>query len=97
MDPIDLIRPLGMMIALLNIGLLLALLVIFIKSYIKIKSKFTLGLMIFATLMFLQKVGNILFFLRYSEFRVPKLGLPVFALSLLELLAYSALLWITWE
>jgi len=39
-----------------NIVLLLILLAIYIRSYIKIKSKFTLGLIIFAFLLLMQEV-----------------------------------------
>ena len=39
-----------------NIVLLLLLLAIYIRSYFKIKSKFTIGLMIFAFLLLMQEV-----------------------------------------
>ena len=94
---LELIRPFALLIGIVNMGLLLALLLIYFKSYRTIKSKFTLGLIIFASLMFLHKIGNILFIFRYNEFGVPRLGLPAFVLSLIELLAYSALLWISWD
>ena len=95
MDLVDLFRPLAMIIGLLNMGLLLGLLIIYIKSYRDIRSDFTLGLIIFATLMFLQKIGNIMFIFRYSEYHAPRMGMSVFVLSFIELCAYSALLWIS--
>ncbi len=39
-----------------NVVLLVLLLAIYVRSYTQIKSKFTLGLMIFASLLFLQAV-----------------------------------------
>ena len=94
---IEWIRPLALVVGFVNMGLLLALLLIYLKSYRTIRSKFTLGLIIFATLMLLHKVGNILFIFRNNEFGVPKLGLPASILILIELLAYSALLYISWD
>ena len=94
---LEFVRPFALLIGIVNMGLLLSLLLIYFKSYRSIRSKFTLGLIIFATLMLLHKIGNILFIFRYNEFGVPRLGLPAFILLLIEFFAYSALLWISWD
>ncbi|PPA79625.1 MAG: hypothetical protein C00003105_02084 [ANME-2 cluster archaeon HR1] len=54
-DPVF-ITNVKMIINTANIVLLLLLLAIYIRSYFKIKSKFTLGLMIFAFLLLMQEV-----------------------------------------
>ncbi len=54
-DPVF-IANVKMIINTANIVLLLLLLAIYIRSYFKIKSKFTLGLMIFAFLLLMQEV-----------------------------------------
>jgi hypothetical protein len=84
-------------LGLLNIILLLVLIYIYWNSYRKIKSKFTTGLLIFALLLLLQNVLFTAYFIIYSGFRGPGMGLPILTLNLTEFVALFTLVIITWE
>lgn len=84
-------------ISLGNIVLLILLLYIYWDNYKKIKSVFTLGLMIFAGLLLLQNIVFSGFLLFGPIFRIAELGLPLFILNITEFLALLTLLVITWK
>jgi hypothetical protein len=80
-----------------NICLLLALIYIYGNSFKKVKSKFTVGLLLFAILLLLQNVLFIGFLFIYQGFRGPGMDVPVFFLNVTQFIALSVLLWITLE
>ncbi len=80
-----------------NIVLLLLLLYVYWGNYKKIKSNFTLGLIMFAALLLLQNILFSSFLLFHQAFRVADLGLPLFILNITEFLALAILLIITWK
>ena len=80
-----------------NIVLLLLLLYVYWGNYRKIKSDFTLGLIMFAALLLLQNLLFSSFLLFHQAFRVAVLGLPLFVLNITEFLALAILLIITWK
>lgn len=85
------------LVSLANILLLIALLYIYWGSYKKIKSRFTLGLIMFAALLLLQNILFSSFLIFHQAFRVTPIGLPLFLLNITEFLALVILLKITWE
>lgn len=80
-----------------NIMLLLILLYVYLKNYRKIKSKFTIGLLLFASLLLLQNALSVSFLVFLEGFGGPGLGYPQFFLNITEFMALFTLLFITWE
>ncbi|UTB31843.1 MAG: hypothetical protein NKF70_10045 [Methanobacterium sp. ERen5] len=79
-----------------NIGLLLILLFTYVTSYRKLKSQFTLGLIIFATLLIVQNILFMFFLLAREGFHGTGMGFPVLSLSIIEFGALLVLLKTTW-
>ncbi len=79
-----------------NIGLLLILLFTYVTSYRKLKSQFTLGLIIFATLLIVQNILFMFFLLAREGFHGAGMGFPVLSLSIIEFGALLVLLKTTW-
>lgn len=77
--------------------LLLGLLYVYYKSLKKIKSKFTIGLLIFALLFLLQNLVSLYFYLTMIQYYSPQVEVHVFILTLLQTIAFLILLKITWE
>ena len=73
------------------------LLHIYIKSLRKIKSKFTIGLLVFALLFLLQNFISLYFYLTMMDYYAPEVEVHVFALALLQAIAFLILLKISWE
>ncbi len=88
---------LAIVVGLLNVFILLILLGIYISSYRKIKSNFTLGLIFFTLLLILQNMIFITFLMIKAAFRGPGMGLPVLTINLSQLGALLVLLKISWE
>jgi len=80
-----------------NICLLIALLYVYGRSYRRLKSKFTLGLLLFAFLLLLQNIFFLMFFLLQSGFRGPGMGIPLLTINTTQFIALLILLKITWE
>ena len=77
--------------------LLIALLYVYIKNLKNIKSKFTMWLFIFAVLFLVQNIISLYFFLTMMDYYAPQVGIHVFILTLLQVIAFLILLIITWE
>ncbi len=104
MDYIDLGTYVAIIIGIANICLLLALLSIYLQNYKKIKSKFTMGLLVFASLLLLQNMVTTLFLALNAFFSISSQGLdigrpqlPLSSVNIIQLIALSILLKITWE
>jgi len=76
-----------------NICLLSCLLYLYIKSYRQIKIGFTVGLMLFATVLLLRSLFTIGFIMVDST----ALGRPIYIGGLIEFIALLILLKITWD
>ena len=76
---------------------LFGLLYIYIKNLKNIKSKFTIGLLIFAALFLLQNLVSLYFYFTMIEYFVPQVEVHVFILTLLQTIAFLILLKITRE
>ena len=79
-----------------NIGLLLILLFTYVTSYRKLKSQFTMGLVIFASLLIVQNIMFMFFLLVRAGFHGPGMGFPVLSMSIFEFGALLVLLKTTW-
>ena len=77
--------------------ILAALLHIYIKNLRKIKSNFTIGLLIFALLFLIQNIVSLYFYLTMMDYYVPEVELHVFIFTLLQTIGFAILLKLTWE
>lgn len=78
-------------VGVVNIGLLIILLFTYISQYRKLKSNFSLGLVMFAALLLLQNILFIFFLLSREGFHGPGMGGPVFTINLIQLSALIVL------
>jgi hypothetical protein len=85
------------LVGLINIALLLVMLGIYLSSYRRLKSRFTLGLIFFTFLLLLQNALYMLFLIIGEGFRGPGMGAPVLSLNIIQLGALIILLRITWD
>ncbi len=81
-------------IEIINIGLLSGLLYLYIKSYNRIKIGFTVGLILFALLLLIKSIVSIVFINIDPDTFI---GRPVYFGGLIELIALTILLKITWD
>ena len=77
-----------------NIGLLLGLLYLYIKSYRQIKIGFTIGLILFASALLLRSISTIAFLVLFSDVFI---GKPILIGGIIEFIALAILLKITWD
>jgi len=84
-------------VGLVNIALLLVMLGIYLSSYRRLRSRFTLGLIFFTLLLLLQNALFMLFLIMGEGFRGPGMGYPVLSLNIIQLGALIILLRITWD
>ncbi|HMK53843.1 MAG TPA: hypothetical protein VK444_03595 [Methanobacteriaceae archaeon] len=85
------------LVGLINIALLLVMLGIYLSSYRRLPSRFTLGLVFFALLLILQNALFIFFLIMGQGFRGPGMGGPVLSLNIIQFGALIVLLKITWD
>jgi apolipoprotein N-acyltransferase len=88
---------LAAIVGVINITLLLVMLSIYLTSYRRLKSPFTLGLIVFTTLLIFQNLLFIVFLLVREGFHGPGMGVPVLSLNIVQFGALLALLKITWD
>lgn len=77
--------------------LLIILLYVYVGSYRKFRTKFTLGLVLFALLLLFQNILFTSLLLTYSCFRTAEMGIPFFFLNFIEFFALLILIWVTLE
>lgn len=77
--------------------ILAGLLHVYIKNLKKIKSNFTVGLLVFALLFLMQNLVSLYFYLTMMEYYVPAVELHVFIFTLLQTIGFAILLKLTWE
>ena len=81
----------------INIILTLSLSYIYLKNLIKIKSSFTVGLVIFTSLFLLQNIVSFYFLITMMPYFVDEVESYIFLFSILQTLAFIVLNWITWR
>ena len=77
--------------------LLLGLIYVYYKNLKKIKSNFTIGLLIFALLFLIQNIISLCYFIAMKNYYAPEVEIHVFILTLLQAIGFGVLLKITWE
>lgn len=80
-----------------NIILVIGLLWVYLRNLQKMKSMFTLGLVIFASLFLLQNAVSFYFFITMMPYFVNEVESHVFILTFLQTLAFGVMNWITWR
>ena len=80
-----------------SIIFLLGLLYVYSKSLKNIKSKFTIGLFIFALLFLIQNLISLYYYLTMMKYYAPEVEVHVFILTLLQAIGFAILLKITWD
>jgi hypothetical protein len=84
-------------LTILSTLMLLGLLYVYSKNLKQIKSKFTIGLFIFAFLFLIQNLVSLYFYFTMIQYYSPQVDFHVFIFSLLQTIAFLILLKITWE
>lgn len=88
------IKILATIIELANIGLLTGLLYLYTKSYRQIKIGFTIGLILFALMLLIKSILSIVFIMVEVDALI---GRPVYIGGIIELIALTILLKVTWD
>ena len=81
----------------ISILALLGLVYVYYRNLKQIKSKFTIGLLIFALLFLMQNVISVYYYATMMDYYVPEVKMHVFILTLLQTIGFLILLKITWE
>lgn len=76
---------------------LLGLLYVYYKNLKQAKSKFTIGLFLFALLFLAQNLVSLYYYITMMEYYAPEVEVHVFILTLLQAVGFMILLKITWE
>ena len=77
--------------------LLLGLLYVYSKNLKTIKSKFTIGLSLFAILFLIQNLVSLYYYITMMKYYAPEVEIHVFIITLLQAIGFAILLKITWE
>ena len=93
----DLLMQLALGAEILNSLLLLGLLNIFVQNYKAMKTKISLGLIIFSSLLLLQNLTAIAFNFLMMNYYSMQTELPAFILALIQSIALIVLFWISWK
>jgi hypothetical protein len=94
----ELVIWISIMVEIVNVMLLLTLLYVYVKNHLKIRSRFTLGLLSFASLFLLERSLAIYFYMATdmcSAIEVTRVVRPI--LSSIETIGLAVLLLITWK
>jgi hypothetical protein len=92
-----LIMSITMVLSAASTLMLLVLIYIYYTNFKKIKSSFTLGLMLFALLFLVQNLVSLYYYFTMMEFYVEQVSMHVFVLTLLQAIAFAIMLKLTWE
>jgi hypothetical protein len=88
------IKLLSIFIIIANIALAGGLLFLYVKSYNQIKIGFTVGLILFASLLMIKNIATIILILTDSSAIMDK---PYYIGDIIELIALTILLKVTWD
>jgi hypothetical protein len=81
----------------LNSLLILALIAVYAKNIVRMRSTFSVGLLIFALLFLTQNIASFYYYITMMPYFAQ--GLETYALifNVLQLLAFAVLNWLTWK
>ncbi len=77
----------------INILLLIGIVGVNVRSYLRMRAQYTLFLIVFSGLFLLESLVSGYFLFTNMEFYVPQVGAHILALTGLETVAFAALLW----
>lgn len=77
--------------------ILIILLYVYVSSYREFRTKFTLGLVLFALLLLIQNILLTSLLLTYTCIITTGMGVPFFFLNFIEFFALLILIWVTLE
>ena len=80
-----------------SVLMLIGLLYVYYKNLKNIKSKFTIGLFVFALLFLIQNLISLYYYITMMKYYAPEVEIHVFILTLLQTIGFAILLKITWE
>lgn len=80
-----------------NIILVLGLLYVYVQNYRKIRSKYTIGLVVFAAFFLLQSIMGLYFDITMAMYRDKTAENAAMFLEALKAVGFAALLKISWE
>ena len=84
-------------VSILNALMLFILLYVYIRNYKAIKSKFSLGLILFGLLFLIQNLVAIYFQTAMVDYYSKEVADFALILNILEALGFAALLYVTWK
>ncbi len=87
---------LNMALSIVNIGLLVILIYIFLSGHIREKFKYTSILLVLAVLLITQNSTIVFLILTSRSFLSPAMGMPIFPINLLEAAYLTYILIIVW-
>lgn len=88
---------LATLVSIVNIILLIGLLFVYVKNYLKMKATFSLGLILFASLLLIQNLGAVYSQIAMIEFYSKPIAGFAFILNVLEALGLASLAYISWK
>ncbi len=87
----------AMGLSVLNLVMILIILGINVKSYMKMKAQYTLFMIVFAILFALQYIWSLLLFWQNMYVYNTMFGHHVLILTVFQTLAFGYLLWMEWQ
>jgi hypothetical protein len=86
-----------LVLAAASIALLAGLLYVYIGNYRAIRSPFSAGLIVFASLFVFENLAAIYFYVAMSGWAGPGVAIPMLALNAAELVGFAALFYVSWR
>lgn len=80
-----------------SIAVLSGLLYVYLTNYRRLRSPFSLGLILFAALFLLENLAAVFFYLSMSETEGPNVAIPMLALNAAELVGFATLFYVSWR
>ena len=103
LDPVWFLVALGMFwmidigLAAASVAALLGLLSVYVTNYRQLRSPFSLGLVLFASLFLVENLAAVFFYVTMAETEGANVAIPMLALNAAELVGFGALLYVSWR
>jgi chromate transport protein ChrA len=93
----ELVMQLTFALTVVNIVLLLALAYVYGRNWAGLRSRFTLGLLVFTLAFLVQYVTSFYFYVTNMDYYVDMVSMHVFILTLLQTVGFAVLNGISWK
>jgi len=80
-----------------SVLLLVGLLVIYLRNVRHVRSKLVVGLILFVVLLLIQNVVSLYYYVTMMPYYVVAVEPHMFIFSMLQTIAFSVMLWISWD